>query len=73
MWQTSVPDGAEPNLLAGNISNTNIWHPQDKQAQEKCISMFDEMVGWAVDAGVDFIIGEIFYYAGEAFVALDSI
>lgn len=68
-----VPDGAEPNLVAGNISNTNIWHPTDKKAQEKCIFMFDEMVNWAVEADVDFIIGETFYYAGEAFAALDSI
>ena len=31
-------------------------------------AMFDEMVGWAVDEGADFIVGETFYYAGEAFV-----
>ena len=31
------------------------------------------MVGWAADADVDFIIGETFYYAEEAFCALEAI
>ncbi len=35
--------------------------------------MFDEQVGWAVDAGVDFIIGETFSWAGEALIALEAI
>ena len=33
--------------------------------------MFEEMVGWAVEGGADMIIGETFYYAGEALAALD--
>jgi betaine-homocysteine S-methyltransferase len=68
-----VPEGHEPNLLAGNISNSNIWHPADKTAQQEVRTMYDEMVAWAVDADVDFIIGETFYYAEEAFCALDAI
>jgi betaine-homocysteine S-methyltransferase len=35
--------------------------------------MFDEQVGWAVDAGVDFIVGETYGAGGEALLALDSI
>ena len=35
--------------------------------------MFEEMVGWAVDEGVDYIIGETFYYGEEAFCALEVI
>ena len=35
--------------------------------------MFEEQVGWAVDAGVDFIIGETYSYAQEALIALDVI
>ena len=35
--------------------------------------MFDEQVGWAVDAGVDFIIGETFSYGEEALIALEVI
>ncbi|MGI9307552.1 MAG: homocysteine S-methyltransferase family protein [Gammaproteobacteria bacterium] len=68
-----VPSGAEPNLFAGNISNTNVWNPEDKNAQREARAMFGEMCGWAADAGADFIIGETFYYAGEAFAALDAI
>ena len=33
--------------------------------------MFEEMVGWAVDEGADLVIGETFYYAGEALAALE--
>jgi betaine-homocysteine S-methyltransferase len=35
--------------------------------------MFEEQVGWAADAGVDFIIGETFSYAAEALIAVDVI
>jgi betaine-homocysteine S-methyltransferase len=35
--------------------------------------MFEEQVAWAVDAGVDYIIGEAFSYAAEALIALDVI
>ena len=35
--------------------------------------MFEEQVGWAVDAGVDFVVGETFSYAQEALIALDVI
>lgn len=65
-----VGDG-EPNLVAGNISNTNIWHPVNTQAQQAVRAMFEEMVGWAVEEGVDMLIGETFYYAEEAYCALD--
>ena len=35
--------------------------------------MFEEQVGWAVDAGVDFVIGETFSWGEEALIALDVI
>ncbi len=60
------------NLMAGNISNTNIWHPTDKSKQKEVRGMFDEMVGWAVEEGADLIIGETFYYAEEAYQALEA-
>ncbi len=60
------------NLMAGNISNTNIWHPTDVAKQKEVRGMFDEMVGWAVDEGADLIIGETFYYAEEAYQALEA-
>ena len=60
------------NLLAGNISNTNIWSPDDRGKQDEVRSMFAEMIGWAVEESVDMLIGETFYYAGEAYVALEE-
>ena len=68
-----TPLGKEHNLVAGNISNTNIWNPEDTNIQKEVRSMFAEMIEWSVDEEVDFIIGETFYYAEEAYVALDEI
>jgi betaine-homocysteine S-methyltransferase len=66
-----VADARPGDLMAGNISNTNIWDPADKARQGEVRGMFEEMVGWAVDEGADLIIGETFYYAGEAIAALE--
>ena len=66
-----TPKGSQPNLMAGNISNSNIWKENDKKAQREVESMFSEMIGWAVDEGADMLIGETFYYAEEAFKALE--
>lgn len=63
----------EPNLVAGNISNSNIWNPDDKHSRRQVREMFEEMVAWSTDEGVDFIIGETFYFAEEAFCALEVI
>ena len=68
-----VPEDYEPNLVAGNISNSNIWNPNDSKSQLEVRKMFSEMVGWAVDEGVDYFIGETFYFAEEAFTALEII
>ena len=67
------PDGTPVDLLAGNISNTNLWNPDDAAAQREVRKMFDEMVGWAADEQADFVVGETFYYAGEAYCALEAI
>ena len=64
------PLGEEENLMAGNISNSNIWKQNDKQSQLEVEKMFREMISWAVDEGADILIGETFYYAEEAFIAL---
>ena len=66
-----TPKGSAPNLMAGNISNSNIWKEDDKAAQLEVEKMFSEMIGWAVDEGADMLIGETFYYAEEAFKALE--
>ena len=68
-----VPENSERNLVAGNISNSNIWNPDDHATQKTVRGMFEEMIGWGLDEGVDLFIGETFYYAEEAFCALDVI
>ena len=67
----NTPSGTKPNLMAGNISNSNIWKAGDRQAQLEVEKMFNEMIEWAVDEGADILVGETFYYAEEAFKALD--
>ncbi|GGA62369.1 hypothetical protein GCM10011490_11010 [Pseudoclavibacter endophyticus] len=66
-----VADRVRGNLVAGNISNTNVWEPTDATKQREVRGMFEEMVGWAVEEGADLIIGETFYFAGEALTALE--
>ena len=60
-------------LFAGNICNTNIWEPDNKKTHAAARAMFEEQVGWAVDSGADFIIGETFCWTDEALAALDVI
>ena len=59
-------------LLAGDLSNTNIF-VADAASRSAVRAMFEEQVGWAVEAGVDFIIGETFSWAEEASIALEEI
>ena len=60
-------------LVAGNICNTNIYAANDSAREAEVRSMFEEQVGWAVEAGVDFVIAETLSFLGEALVALDVI
>ena len=59
-------------LLAGNICNTNIFVGDD-ESRRAVRAMFEEQVGWAVEDGADFIIGETFSWAEEALIALEVI
>lgn len=60
-------------LMAGGISNTNIFKPGDKDAEHRIRAMFNEQVSWAKEEGADYIIGETFTSLGEAEIALDVI
>jgi betaine-homocysteine S-methyltransferase len=57
-------------LLAGDLSNTNAYDPADPESLRFVRRAFEEQVGWAVDAGVDFIVGETYSWLGEASLAL---
>jgi betaine-homocysteine S-methyltransferase len=60
-------------LLAGNVSNTTVYDPDDEQTKKEVRDMFIEQVTWAKEANVDFIIGETFSHLGEAQIALEVI
>jgi betaine-homocysteine S-methyltransferase len=60
-------------LLAGNICNTTAYVVDDTAAHKAVRRMFDEQVGWAAEAGVDFIIGETYSHGGEALIGLEAI
>jgi betaine-homocysteine S-methyltransferase len=60
-------------LFAGNICNTNVYESGNEEAARQARAMFEEQVGWAVEAGVDFVIGETFSYAEEALIALEVV
>jgi len=60
-------------LFAGDICNTNVYESGNEEAARQARAMFEEQVGWAVDAGVDFVIGETFSWGEEALIALDVI
>jgi betaine-homocysteine S-methyltransferase len=60
-------------LFAGDICNTNIYDPADKASIREVERIFAEQVGWAHEAGVDFIVAETFSWGAEALLALEAI
>jgi betaine-homocysteine S-methyltransferase len=58
-------------LLAGNVCNTNVY--TGEESRETVRGMFEEQVGWAVEAGADFVIAETLSWLGEALVATEVI
>src|SRR6516165_7433761 len=60
-------------LFAGDLCNTNIYYPADSKAIKEVERIFDEQVGWAVEAGVDYFVAETLGWAGEAQIALKAI
>jgi betaine-homocysteine S-methyltransferase len=61
------------SLLAGDICNTNVYIPEEPSSADDARAMFEEQVGWAVEAGVDYIVGETFDWGQEALIALETI
>ena len=60
-------------LVAGNVSNSNIYVEGDAESAREVRAMFDEQVEWAVDEGVDYIVAETISFVGEALLALEAI
>jgi betaine-homocysteine S-methyltransferase len=60
-------------LLAGDICNTNVYEPEDVESERAVKAMFAEQVGWAAEAGVDYVVAETISHVGEALLALEAI
>jgi betaine-homocysteine S-methyltransferase len=60
-------------LFAGDICNTNTFLDGDPESARAVRAMFEEQVGWAADARVDYVIAETFFWAEEALIALDVV
>jgi betaine-homocysteine S-methyltransferase len=60
-------------LFAGNICNTNVYEPEDAESHRLVRAAFEEQVGWAAEAGVDYVIGETLGWLGEALLALETV
>jgi betaine-homocysteine S-methyltransferase len=59
-------------MLAGDVCNSNVY--LDDEASRRTVrAMLSEQVGWAAEAGVDFVIAETFQFAGEALLATEVI
>jgi betaine-homocysteine S-methyltransferase len=59
-------------LAAGDVCNTNIFAADD-QSRRAVRAIFEEQLGWIVEAGMDYVVGETFSYAEEALIALEAI
>ena len=60
-------------LVCGDVANTNIYNPDDKKSHIECQKMYEEQVGWAKEAGVDFIVAETINWTEEMKIALKAI
>jgi betaine-homocysteine S-methyltransferase len=71
-WAVARESEGERPLVAANLCNTNIYHP-DGTSDRAVQAMFEEQAGWAVEHDVDFVIAETFYHLGEAQLAVAAI
>src|SRR5207245_2832455 len=60
------------SLFAGDICNTNVFVGDD-DSRRTVRAMFEEQVGWAAEAGVDYVIAETLSWSEEALIALETI
>lgn len=61
-------------LVASSICNTGAYDLENKTASSKeVLRQYNEQVGWAKEAGVDFIVAETIPYLGEALLAVEAI
>jgi betaine-homocysteine S-methyltransferase len=61
------------SLLAGDISNTNVFVDGHAESAKAVRAMFEEQVAWAAEAGVDFVVAETISWGQEAVIATEAI
>jgi betaine-homocysteine S-methyltransferase len=68
------PDGerAEPPLVAGNLSLTWAYDPDDRRSADRVRALFDRQLEVQTGEGIDVVIGETFSWLGEALIALGA-
>ena len=60
-------------MVCGDVANTNIFDPNDKNSFKECQKMYEEQVLWAKEAGVDFVVAETINWVDEMKIALKAI
>jgi betaine-homocysteine S-methyltransferase len=68
--QVAAETGA---LLAGDVANTNVFADGDPASARAVRAMFEEQVGWAAEAGVDYVVAETNSWGQEAVIATEVI
>jgi len=58
-------------LVAGNLSLTWMYEPENKASHDRVRKLFDEQLEWQTSERVDFMIGETFSYLGEALLCVE--
>lgn len=66
--EVAAPRGA---LVAGDLSNTNIYNPEDPESHKAIRAIFEEQTQWAVEEGVDFMLAETMSWQHEAEIAVE--
>src|SRR5918998_4208724 len=60
-------------LVAGNLSCTWAYDPEDATSHRHVREMFDRQLAVMTEEGVDFVIAETFNWLGEALIAAEAI
>ena len=59
-------------LVAGNLSLTWVYEPEDRKSHERVRGLFDRQLELHTEGGIDFVVGETFSWLGEALIATEA-
>jgi betaine-homocysteine S-methyltransferase len=63
--------GGSDALVAGNLSLTWAYEPDDPASPDRVRELFDRQLEIQMDVGIDLVIGETFTWLGEALIATE--